>query len=76
MSMCGSRSSRDIINVRVPIAIGARYDGLAFAGPTAAFHPLLERMHLTWAVDLAIIGSALGLLFPINLQQYHKAGKN
>jgi hypothetical protein len=58
----------------VPIAIGARYDGLAFAGPTAAFDRLLDSW-MTRAVDLGIIGSALGLLFPINLQQYHKAGK-
>jgi CHAT domain len=63
-----------ITNVRTPIAIGARYNGLAFADPTAAFDRLLDSW-MTRAVDLGIIGSALGLLFPINLQQYHKVGK-
>jgi len=56
-----------ITNVRVPIAIGARYDGLPFAGPTAAFDRLVDSW-MTRAVDLGIIGSALGLLFPINLE--------
>src|SRR5580704_2976875 len=62
-----------ITNVATPIAIGARYDGLAFAGPTAAFDRLLDSW-MTRAVDFGIIGSALGLLFPIRLEQYHKAG--
>src|SRR6478672_515963 len=63
-----------ITNVKTPIAIGARYDGLPFAGPTGAFDRLLDSW-LTRGADLGIIGSALGLLFPINLKQYHKAGK-
>ena len=63
-----------ITNVETPVAIGARYDGLAFAGGTGAFDRLLNSW-LTRGVDLGIIGSALGLLFPINLEKYHKAGK-
>lgn len=62
-----------ITNVPTPVAIGARYDGLSFAGPTAAFDRLLDSW-MTRAVDLGIIGSALGLLFPINVEQYHKRG--
>jgi hypothetical protein len=63
-----------ITNVKVPVVIGARYDGLAFAGPTRTFDHLLDSW-MTRAVDLGIIGSALGQLFPINLELYHKAGK-
>src|SRR3982074_2652448 len=44
-----------ITNVRAPIAIGASYDGLAFAGPTAAFDRLLDSW-MTPAVALGIIG--------------------
>lgn len=63
-----------LTRVKAPVAIGARYDGLPFAGPTAAFDRLLDSW-MTRAVDFGIIGSALGLLFPINLQQDHKAGR-
>ena len=49
----------DITNVQVPIVIGARHDGLAFAGPTKAFDRLLDSW-LTQAVDRGIIGSSLG----------------
>ncbi len=63
-----------ITNVKVPVAIGARYEGLAFAGATRAFDQLLNSW-LTRAADLGIIGSALGQLFPVNLELYHKAGK-
>jgi hypothetical protein len=63
-----------LTNVKAPVIVGARYDGLAFAGPTKIFDRLLDSW-LTRAVDLGIIGSALGQLFPINLEQFHKAGK-
>ena len=63
-----------LTNVKAPIVVGARYDGLAFAGPTKPFDRSLD-MWLTRAVDLGIIGSALGQLFPIELEQFHKAGK-
>jgi predicted DNA-binding ArsR family transcriptional regulator len=63
-----------ITNVEVPVVIGARYDRLAFAGPTKAFDQLLDSW-MTRAVDLGIIGSELGQLFPINLELFHKAGK-
>jgi hypothetical protein len=61
-------------NIKVPVAVGARYDGLAFAGPTRAFDRLLDSW-LTRAVDLGIIGSSLGQLFLINLQQFQRAGR-
>ena len=63
-----------LTNVKAPVVIGARYDGLPFAGPTKQFDRALD-MWLTRAVDLGIIGSALGQLFPIELKQFHKAGK-
>lgn len=63
-----------LTNVKAPIVVGARYDGLGFAGPTKAFDRSLNSW-LTRAVDLGIVGSALGQLFPIELAQFHKAGK-
>lgn len=63
-----------LTNVKAPVVIGARYDGLAFAGSTKVFDRWLDSW-LTRAVDAGIIGSALGQLFPINLKQFHKAGK-
>jgi hypothetical protein len=63
-----------LTNVKVPVAVGARYDGLAFAGPTRTFDRLLDSW-LTRAVDLGIIGSSLGQLFLINLQQFQRAGR-
>jgi CHAT domain len=63
-----------LTNVKAPIVVGARYDGLAFAGPTKIFDHELDSW-LTRAVDLGIIGSALGQLMPINLAQFHKADK-
>jgi CHAT domain-containing protein/peptidase C25-like protein len=63
-----------LTKVKAPIIVGARYDGLAFGGPTKVFDHVLDSW-LTRAVDLGIIGSALGQLFPIDLDQFHKAGK-
>lgn len=63
-----------LTNVKAPIVVGARYDGLAFAGPTKVFDHVLDSW-LTRAVDLGIIGSALGQLMPINLAQFHKANR-
>lgn len=63
-----------LTNVKVPVVIGARYDGLAFAGSTKAFDRLLDSW-LTGAVDMGIIGSSLGQLFLINLKQFQRAGK-
>ena len=63
-----------LTNVKAPIVVGARYDGLAFAGPTNIFDRTLD-FWLTRAVDLGIIGSALGQLMPINLAQFHKANR-
>ena len=61
-----------LTNVKARVVVGARYDGLPFAGPTRVLDFLLDSW-LSRAVDLGIIGSALGQLFPINLQQFHKA---
>jgi hypothetical protein len=63
-----------LTNVKTPIVVGARYDGLAFAGSTKIFDRMLD-LWLTRAVDLGVIGSSLGQLFPINLEQFHKGGK-
>ena len=63
-----------LTKVKSKIVVGARYDGLAFGGPTKIFDRLLDSW-LTRAIDLGVIGSALGQLFPINLAQFHKAGK-
>jgi hypothetical protein len=63
-----------ITNAKVPVVIGARYDGLPFAGPTRAFDRLLDSW-LTRAVDLGIIGSSLAQLFLINLEQFQRAGR-
>jgi hypothetical protein len=63
-----------LTNVKAPVAVGARYDGLPFAGPTRAFDRLLDSW-LTRAVDFGIIGSSLGQLFPIDLKQVEQAGR-
>jgi hypothetical protein len=63
-----------ITNVKVPVAIGPRYQGLPLAGPAKAFDRLLDSW-LTRALDLGMIGSGLGQLFPVNLQRRHEAGK-
>jgi hypothetical protein len=62
-----------ITNVRVPVAVAPRYQGLPLAGPAKAFDRLLDSW-LTRALDLGMIGSGLGQLFPVNLQRRHEAG--
>jgi hypothetical protein len=61
-------------NVEAPVAVGARYEGLALAGAAKVFDRLLDSW-LTRAIDMGMIGSGLGQLFPINLQRLHEAGK-
>ena len=63
-----------LASVRVPVAIGGRYEGLPLAGATKTFDARLDSW-LTRAIDLGIIGSGLGQLFPVNLQRYQAAGK-
>jgi len=63
-----------LTNVKVPVVIGGRYDGLAIAGTTKAFDRLLESW-LTRAVHLGIVGSGLGQLFPINIQKHLAEGR-
>src|SRR4029077_18365038 len=61
-----------ITNVRTPIAIGAHYESVPLAGPTAAFDRKLDGW-LTRAIDIGIIGLTLGQLYTINFAQYHKS---
>src|SRR5262249_45215146 len=63
-----------LTNVKAQVAIVARYEGLEGAGATKAFDAILESC-VTRAIDLGIIGSGVGRLFPINLQRLHEAGK-
>jgi CHAT domain/Cytosol aminopeptidase family, N-terminal domain len=60
--------------VKAPVAVGARYEGLALAGAAKVFDRLLDSW-LTRAIDMGMIGSGLGQLFPINLQRLREAGK-
>jgi hypothetical protein len=61
-------------NVQVPVVVGPRYNGLPLAAGTKAFDHLLDSW-LTRAIDLGIIGSGLGQLFPINMQRAQQAGR-
>jgi CHAT domain/Peptidase family C25 len=63
-----------ITNVRAPVAVAGRYDGLPLSGATKAFDRLLDSW-LTRAIDLGMIGSGLGQVFPVNLQARQQAGK-
>src|SRR5262245_31567561 len=56
-----------LTQARVPVAIAARYDGLPLAAATRAFDGILDSW-LNRAIDLGIIGSGLGQLFPIDVQ--------
>jgi hypothetical protein len=55
-------------NVKVPVAVCSRYEGMALAGPAKAFDGQLDSW-LTRAVDLGMIGSALGQIYPLHLQR-------
>ena len=61
-------------NVKVPVAICPRYEGMALAGPAKAFDRHLDSW-LTRIIELGIIESGLGKLFPVNLQRSREAGK-
>jgi hypothetical protein len=61
-------------NVKAPVAVGARYEGLALTGAAKVFDRLLDSW-LTRAIDMGMVGSGLGQLFPVNLQRLHEAGK-
>jgi CHAT domain len=61
-------------NVKVPVAICPRYEGMALAGPAKEFDRQVD-CWLTRAVDLGMIGSGLGQLFPVNLQRSLEAGR-
>src|SRR5262249_8703944 len=61
-------------NVKVPVAVCPRYEGMALSGPTKAFDGQLDSW-LTCAVDLGMIGSALGHIFPVHLQRSREFGR-
>ena len=61
-------------NVKVPVAVCPRYDGMAVAGAAKAFDRQIDSW-LTCAVDLGMIGSGLGQLFPVNLERSRDAGR-
>jgi CHAT domain len=61
-------------NVKVPVAICERYEGMALTGPARAFDLLIDSW-LTRAVELGIIGSSLGQLFPVHLQRSRESGR-
>ena len=47
---------------------------LPLAGPAKAFDSLLDSW-LTRALELGMIGSGLGQVFPVNLERSHKEGR-
>ncbi len=61
-------------NVKVPVAVCPRYQGMALAGPAKEFDRQIDSW-LTRAVDLGMIGSDLGQLFPVHLQRMREAGR-
>jgi hypothetical protein len=56
-----------VTSIETPVAVGGRYEGMALGGPAKAFDRLLD-LWLTRALDLGMVGSKLGQLFPIHLQ--------
>jgi hypothetical protein len=56
-----------ISNLKVPIAVAPRYEGMQLAGPAKVFDGLLDSW-LSRAYDLGMIGSGLGQVFPVNLK--------
>jgi hypothetical protein len=63
-----------ITNVAAPVAVTARYDGLALAGSAKSFDRLIGSW-LSRALDFGMIGSRLGQVFTIDLQRERQAGK-
>ena len=61
-------------HVKVPVAICPRYQGMALGGPAKAFDRQLDSW-LTRTVDLGMIGSGLGQIFPVHLQRSREAGR-
>ena len=60
-------------NVRSQVAVTARYEGLDLVGTAKAFDRKLDSW-LSRAVDLGMICSDLGRLFPVNLERRFQAG--
>jgi hypothetical protein len=64
-----------ITNVKAPVAVVARYDGVPLPGQARAYDRKLDSW-LTRGLELGMIGSGLGQLFPINLQHRKDEGKS
>ncbi len=62
-------------NVKVPVAVCPRYEGMALTGGAKAFDLQLDSW-LTRAVELGMIGSGLGHLFPVHLQRSQEPGRS
>lgn len=60
-------------NIRSQVAVTARYEGLDLVGTAKAFDRKLDSW-LSRAVDLGMICSDLGRLFPVNLERRFQAG--
>ncbi len=61
-------------NVAVQVGVCPRYQGMALAGPARAFDRQIDSW-ISRAVDLGMIGSGLGQIFPLNLRRSHDAGR-
>lgn len=64
----------DLTKIRTPVAIAPRYDGLALAGSTRAFDRILDSW-LSRIIDIGIVGSGLGQLFPVDVDRFFQQGK-
>lgn len=61
--------------MKAPVAVAPRYDGLPLAGAAKAFDDQLDSW-LTRALELGMIGSGLGQIFPLNLEKRRAAGRS
>ena len=62
-----------ITNLQVKVAVAGRYDGLPLGGGARAFDRKLDSW-LTRALELGMIGSGLGQLYPLNLEKRREEG--
>jgi CHAT domain/Cytosol aminopeptidase family, N-terminal domain len=61
-------------NVKAPVSVIGRYEGLDLAGTAKAFDRQLDNW-LTRAIDMGLIGSTLGQLFPLRLDHAFELGR-
>jgi hypothetical protein len=60
-------------NVKAPVAVIGQYNGFELAGPARAFDLLLDNW-ISRAGEMGLIGTELGQLFPIYLNERHQKG--